>query len=176
VLEHPYVGAAQSRTKTNRCMIQLVGDDETAFGDERWYDRGICCKTHRRNESVFLSNETGNQRFSGHVQLRRTPFEAGAAAGDSITTKALLDGVSTPTLSLRKAKVVIGRNVETTGLRPRRGSVAVIFSAMEERDRSSRDTSNWREKTVIQTYLKPSGVEGVEIRIKSGITLLRGRT
>jgi hypothetical protein len=63
VLEHPYIRAAQSYTKTNGRMIQLVGDDEATLGDECGNDRGVGRKTHRRNESVLLAKETGNQRF-----------------------------------------------------------------------------------------------------------------
>src|ERR1700679_387625 len=34
VLEHPYICTTQSRTKPNRRMIQLVGDEEATLGDE----------------------------------------------------------------------------------------------------------------------------------------------
>lgn len=47
VLEHPYIRTAQSHTKTNRRMIQLVGDDKATFGDECGNDRGVGSKTHR---------------------------------------------------------------------------------------------------------------------------------
>jgi len=67
VLEHPYIRTTQSRTETNRRMIQLIGDEEATLGDKCGNDRGVGRKTHRRNECVLGANETGNKRFCGHV-------------------------------------------------------------------------------------------------------------
>ena len=60
VLETPYIRTTQSRTKTNRRMIQLVGDEEATLGDECGNDRRVGCKTHRRNESILMANETSH--------------------------------------------------------------------------------------------------------------------
>jgi hypothetical protein len=177
VLEHPYIRTTQSRTKTNRRMIQLVGDEEATLGDECGDDRGVGRKTHRRNEGVFMTNETGNQRFSGHVQLRRTTFETGTTCGDAIATKTFHSCICTPALSGSKSEIVVRRNIETTRLRSRKGERAVIILGLtvEERDRSSWDARDRRGETIIYTCLEPAGVEGIEVRIKRSITLPKGR-
>jgi hypothetical protein len=176
VLEHPYIRTAQSRTKTNRRMIQLVGDEETTLGDECGNDRRVGGKTHGRNESVLLANETGNQRFCGHVQLGRTTFESGAARGDAVATKAFLNCVCTPTFSGSKSEIVVRRNIETTRRRSGKGEGAVVIlgHTVKEHDRSSWDARDRRGKTIIYTCLEPTGVEGIKVRIKRSITLPKG--
>lgn len=176
VLEHPYIRTTQSRTKTNRRMIQLVGDEEATLGNECGNDRGVGRKTHRRNEGVILANETGNQRFCGHVQLRRTTFETGATCGDAVATKAFLSCVCTPTLSGSKSEIVVRGNIETTRRRSRKGEGAVVILGLtvEERDRSSWDARDRRGETIIYTCLEPSAVEGIKVRIKRSITLSKG--
>jgi hypothetical protein len=115
MLEHPYVGAAQSCTDTDRCVIKFVRDEEAAFGDECRYNRGVGRKAHRRDNRILLSNETGNERFCGQMQLGGATFNPGATRGEAVTTKTLLNGVCTSTLSLSKTKVIVGRNVEGAG-------------------------------------------------------------
>ena len=173
VLEHPYIRTTQPRTKTNRRMIQLVGDEEATLGDECGNDRRVGRKTHRGNEGVLLANETGNQRFCGHVQLRRTTFESGATCGDAIATEAFLNCVCTPTLVGSKSEIIVRRNIETTRRRSRKGEGAVVIlgHTVEERDRSSWDATDRRGEAIIYTCLEPSGVEGIKVRIKRSITL-----
>jgi hypothetical protein len=108
-------------------MVQLVRNEEATLGNECGNDRRVGRKTHRRNEGVLLANETGNQRFCGHVQLGRTTFESGATSGDTIATKALLNGICTPTLSGSKSEIVIRRNIETTFRRSSKGESAVVI-------------------------------------------------
>ncbi len=157
-------------------MIQLVGDDETSLGDERWNDRGVGRKTHRGNKGVLLANETGNQRFCGHMQLRRTTFESGATCGDAVATKAFLNCVRTTTLSGSKSKVVVRRNIESTSRRSRKEETVIVILGLtvKKRDRSSRDARHRRGETVVYTCLEPSSVEGIEVRIKGSITLREG--
>src|SRR5258708_7811826 len=176
MLEHPYIRAAQSHTKTDRCMIQLVGDDKAALGDECRNDRGVGRKSHRGYKSILLANETGNQRFCGHVQLRRTTFESGATSRDAVATKAFLSRVCTPTLSSSKSEVVVRCDIENTSCLSREGEATVVILGLtvEEHDRSSWDARDWCGETVIHTFLEPSGVEGIEIRIKRSITLPKG--
>jgi len=157
-------------------MIQLVGDDEATLGDECGNDRGVGRKTHRGNEGVLLANEMGNQRFCGHVQLRRTTFETGATCGDAVATNAFLSCVCTRTSTGSKSEIVVRRNVETTRSRSRKGEAAVVILGLtvEEGNRSSWDASDRRGETVIYTRLEPSGVEGIKVRIKRSITLPKG--
>jgi hypothetical protein len=177
MLEHPYIRAAQSRTKTNRRMIQLVGNYKAALGDKCGNDRGVGRKSHRGYKSILLANETGNQRFCGHVQLRRTTFESGATSRDAVATKAFLSRVCTPTLRSSKSEVVVRRDIETTSCPSREGKATVVILGLtvEQHDRSSRDARNWCGETVVHTFLEPPGVEGIEIRIKRSITLPKGR-
>jgi hypothetical protein len=146
-------------------MIQLVGDDEATLGDECGNDRRVGRKTHRRNESVLMAKETSNQRFCGHVQLRRTTFESGATCGDAVATKGFLNCVCTPALSGSKSEIVVGRNIESTRRRPRKGEGAMVILglAVEERDRSSWDARDRRGETIIYTRLEPTGVEGIKV-------------
>jgi hypothetical protein len=154
-------------------MIQLVRDDKAPLGDEGGNDRGVGRKTHRGNESILVANETSNQGFCGRVHLRRATFETGTTSRDAVTTKALLNCVCTSTLSGSKAKVVVRRNVESTRRRSRKekGIVVIVRVTVEESDCSSRDASDRRGETVIDTCFEPSGVKGVKIRIKGSITL-----
>jgi hypothetical protein len=157
-------------------MIQLVGDEEGTLGNECGNDRGVGRKTHRRNEGILMANETGNQCFCGHVQLRRTTFESGATSRDAIATKAFLNCVCTRTSSGSKSEIVVRRNIETTCRRSRKGKGAVVIPGLtvEEPDRSSWDARDRRRKTIIYTCLEPSGVEGIKVRIKRRITLPKG--
>jgi hypothetical protein len=173
VLEHPYVSAAQSCTITDRRMIQLVGDEEAALGDEGGYDCGVGGKAHRGDKRILLSEETGNEGFCGHVQLRGAALESGATCRDAVTTKALLNSICASTLSLSKAKVIVRRNVEAAGRcsSQRKCVVVVLGFTVEEYDRPSRNASDWRGETIIYAPLEPSSEKGVEIRIEWSITL-----
>jgi hypothetical protein len=144
MLEHPYIGAAQSCTNTDRSVIKLVRDEEAAFGDECGYNCRVGRKAHRRDDRIFLSNETGNEGFCDQMQFRGATFNPGATGGETVTMKALLNGVCTSTLSLSKAKVIVGRNVEGPG----RGSgeiksvVVVLRLAIEECNCPTRNASD----------------------------------
>ena len=173
VLEHPDIRTTQPRTETDRRMIQLVRDEEATLGDKCGNDRRVGRKAHRRNESVLLTNETGNQRFCGHVQLRRTTFKSSATCGDAVATNAFLSCVCTPTVSGSKSEIVVRRDIETTRRRSRKGEGAVVILGLtvEECYRSPWDPSDRRSKTIIDTCLEPTGVEGIKVRIKRSVTL-----
>jgi hypothetical protein len=146
-------------------MIQLIGDDEATLGDECGNNRRVGRKTHRRNESVLLAKETSNQRFCGHVQLRRTTFKSGATCRDAVATKAFFNCVCTPTLSGSKSEIVVRRNIESTRCRSRKGEGAMVILGLtiEECDRSSWDARDWRGETIIYTGLEPTAVEGIKV-------------
>ena len=62
-----------------------------------------------------MTKELGNERFCSRVQFGGATFESGATCGDTVTTKALFNGICTSSSGLSKAKVIVRRNIKAAG-------------------------------------------------------------
>jgi hypothetical protein len=85
VLERPDARPAQPNTEPDRRMVELVRNDQAALSDQGRNDGRIRCETHGRNDSVFLTDELGNEALSGLVEVQGTGFETSSTTRESVS-------------------------------------------------------------------------------------------
>ena len=175
MLEHPDMGAAEPGTKTNRGMIELVGDDEGAFADESRDDGGVGGETHGADEGVLSADKHGDEGLADDMEIIGTACEPGATGGNAVAVDGVLDGIGATATGLGKTEVVVGGDVEGTGAGACEdlGVVVIGGDVVEKKDGAAGDACDGMGEAFVKAGFKAASVEGIKVGVERGITLWR---
>ena len=175
VLEHFDHGAGEAGAEPDGGVVQLVGDDQTAFADEGGEGGGVGLEAHGEDHGGFFAYEACDEVFDLDVQIRGAGVGARAGHGDAVFLDGFFHGVGAGTFGLGKAKVVVGRHVEGFSGRACQSEmqVVVVGFAIYQSDVSSWNSSCWSRKAVVDPHFQSSNVEIVEVAVQRCIPVSR---
>lgn len=161
MLECPDVGPAVPHTHTNGRVIQLIRDDKAPFPNQRRDDRRVGREAHGADERIFRADELRDKGLTLYMQIRRAAFESGAPCRDPVPPERFLDNIGTPALGLRKAEVVVGRDIQGAGAFAGEllGDVVIFRGAVEDGDGAACDASDRLGETIVNPSFESAGVE-----------------
>ena len=98
-----------------------------------------------------------------------------AISGYAISFDRLFNSIGTATTCLGKTKIVVGRNVERTGLGTQVYlGVVVIFGVLViSKDSAACHACDWLGETVIHAAVEAMGIKQVKVRVQRCVALFR---
>ena len=174
VLEHGDHGSRKTGTESDRRVVQLIRDQQTALADDCGESGGVCDETHREDHGSWLPDELGDQVLNLDCELRCARVGAGAGHCDPVLPDGGLGCIGARPLGLGEAKVVVGAQVEGLGCGAchLEGVVAVVRLAVEQGDEASRDTGGGPREAVVDPHLKAAGVEVIKVAVERSVAIL----
>ena len=130
MLERPQRCASQPCPHADRRVVVRVRNDEASLAREGGNVRRVGRKAHRVNDARFLAREPCNECLGLQMQVDGTALSTRGASDEAIAVDSGRDGVSTPTGTLCKAEVVVGRNVEATDVAASRFVSRVVVGGL----------------------------------------------
>ena len=109
------------------------------------------------------------------MQIGSSCVIARACKPYTILLDRLLHGISTRSIGLGKAEVIIRAHIERLGSRAGefKGIIEVVGFPIDQCDVPARNASDRSCEAVVDAHLQPPDVEIVEVTIQSGITISR---
>ena len=154
-------------------MVELVGDKEAAFADERGEDGGIGDEAHAVDGCCFFAYEFGDLVLHLQVQLAGSYVAARRAEGDAVFADTLLYCICALAFGLCEAEVVVGAHVQRLGRRTSQleAEIEIIALPVEKRDEASWHTRHRPPEDVVNAQLQASDIEVIEIAVQWRISV-----
>jgi hypothetical protein len=174
VLEHGDHGSRKTGTESNRRVVQLIRDQETALADDCGESGGVCDETHREDHRSWLPDELSDQVLNLDCELRCAGVGAGAGHCDTVLPDGGLSCISARSLRLGETKVVVRAQVEglSCGACHLEGVVAVVRLAVEQGNEASGNTGRGPREAVVDPHLETAGVEVIKVAVERSVAIL----